>query len=245
VIWLTWRRYRVRLILLALYVLALIVFMFITEHAFHIATAHCPQQLIRTDQGDFCGHGVSRIESNASWVANGIGILPVLIGMVFGAPLVATELYAQTNRLTWMQGVTRTKWLVYSWLTLTTATVFLMSMLALFVQWWATHVVASNFSGGGLNQQYPFMITGVAPVALTIFSLSFGAFVGVAVRRFVSPYFVTLIGLAVAWTFLGNKYRPTVPSDYWLRQWSEAGIYAALSATFLGLAIWAVRRWRV
>jgi hypothetical protein len=243
-IWLTWRRYRVRLILLTLYIAAIIIFMFITEHAFQVATAHCPSGAIPYDQGTLCGHGTPRIEGNASWVANGIGILPALIGMVFGAPLVATELAAQTNRLTWMQGVTRTKWLIYSWLTLTTATVLLMSILALLVQWWATHIIASNFSGGGLIQQYPFMISGVAPIALTIFSLSFGVFVGIAVRRVVSPYPVTFIGLVVVWTFLGNRYRPTVPSDYWVRQWSEAGIYLALSALFLTLAIWLVRRWR-
>jgi hypothetical protein len=120
-----------------------------------------------------------------------------------------------------------------------------MSILALFVQWWATHIIASTFSGGGLIQQIPFMISGVAPIALTIFSLSFGAYVGVAVRRFVSPYPITFIGLAVVWGFLGSRYRPLVPSDYWLKQWSTAGIYLALSATFLGLAIWSVRKWRV
>ena len=39
--WLTWRRYRVRIILLALYVVALIVFMIITEHAYQSALTSC------------------------------------------------------------------------------------------------------------------------------------------------------------------------------------------------------------
>jgi hypothetical protein len=230
---------------LALYVLALIVFMILTGHAFHVATAHCPPGAIPYDQGTLCGHSVPRIESRASWVANGIGLLPVLIGLIFGTPIVATEIAAKTNRLSWTQGVTRTKWFLCSWLSLATAAVGLMSLLALFVQWWTTHTIASNFSGGGLNQQFPFMISGVAPIALTILSITFGAFIGVAVRRVVSPYFVTFVGLAVVWGTLGSRLRPKLMSDYWSRQWNEVEIYLALTALFLALAVWSIRRWRV
>lgn len=40
-IWITWRRYRVRIILLALYVVALIIFMIVTEQAYQGALTSC------------------------------------------------------------------------------------------------------------------------------------------------------------------------------------------------------------
>ena len=39
-------------------------------------------------------------------------IAPAVIGMFWGAPLVARELEAGTHRLVWNQSVTRTRWLL-------------------------------------------------------------------------------------------------------------------------------------
>ena len=38
-------------------------------------------------------------------------VLPAIIGLFWGAPLVARELEAGTHRLVWNQSVTRTRWL--------------------------------------------------------------------------------------------------------------------------------------
>ena len=40
-----------------------------------------------------------------------IAVAPVIIGVFWGAPLVARELEAGTHRLAWTQSVTRTRWL--------------------------------------------------------------------------------------------------------------------------------------
>lgn len=205
--WLTWRRYRVRIILVALYVLAMIVFMIITEHAFRDAAIVCARLHIAVDQGFRCG-AASAAESDASWPEAGVALLPLIIGLVFGAPLVASEIEGKTNRLAWSQGVSRTRWLLSSWLTLATSTVIMMSLLALVVQWWATRIITSYSSGGGLIQPAQFDISGVGPIALALFALSLGTCVGIVFRRYLSPYAVALVGLLLVMGIMSTVVVP-------------------------------------
>jgi hypothetical protein len=257
-IWITWRRYRVRLVIVAMYVLVLIVFMIITEHAFQVAVHKCVQALtpnvhINCSSASPVGPDtkvmrpfsrVLRTESHASQVAIGILFLPILIGSVFGTPLIASEMDAKTNRLAWSQSVTRTRWFLTSWLTLAIPAVSAMSLFALIVQWWVTHINASLFSGGGLNQQLPFEISGVVAIAYTIFALSFGVCVGILVRRFVSPYPVTFLIGGYVGSYVCEENRYPLNTHYWEGQWNAAAIFLAMSAVLLGLTVVAVRRWR-
>ena len=43
-----------------------------------------------------------------------LAVAPAIIGVFWGAPLVARELEAGTHRLAWTQSVTRTRWLATS-----------------------------------------------------------------------------------------------------------------------------------
>ena len=144
-IWVTWQRYRVRFLVLAFYVGVLIVAMFITEHAYEIAKASfgsCPA----------CSTAFSNAQKNGTYVSVGLAVVPLLVGLVLGASIVASEFESKTNRLAWSQGMTRTRWLVCTWSILAIATVALMSVLVLFTQWWATHIVTSAGNGGALIQ---------------------------------------------------------------------------------------------
>jgi hypothetical protein len=194
--WITWRRYRVRIISLGLYMVALIVFMVLTQHAFQNAAVVCGRLHIDISQGRHC-NSASSAESHGSLVETAIAFLPLFIGLVLGTPMVATELENKTNRLAWSQGVTRTRWLVRTWLTLAIPTVVVMSLFALIVEWWATHVVTSISSGGGLIQPAQMLISGVAPIALALLFLTLGMFIGIAVRRFLSPYATSVVGCFV------------------------------------------------
>jgi len=206
--WLTWRRYRVRVILMALYALALIVFMIITEHVYQSALTSCG---IRPTGSQLraCSGVISGAESHDSWVVVGLGIFPFLIGLILGTPLIASELEAKTNRLAWAQGVTRTRWLLMSWLTLVIPVVITMSLLALTIQWWLTHVRASDFVGTGLIQSNQFDISGVAPIVAAVFALSFGACVGALWGRISWSVAATFVGL---WLVLGTMMGRIVPS---------------------------------
>lgn len=194
--WITWRHYRVRIISLGLYVVALIVFMVLTQHAFQNAAVVCSRLHISISRGDHC-NAASLAESHGSLVETAIATLPFFIGLFLGTPLVASELERKTNRLAWSQGVTRTRWLVRTWLTLAIPTVVVMSLFALIVQWWATHIVTSISSGGGLIQPAQMLISGVAPIALALLLLTLGMFIGITVRRFFSPYATSVVAFLV------------------------------------------------
>src|ERR1035437_8616701 len=47
-----------------------------------------------------------------TWLGFLVIVIPGIIGVFWGAPLVARELEAGTFRLAWTQSVTRTRWLV-------------------------------------------------------------------------------------------------------------------------------------
>jgi ABC-type transport system involved in multi-copper enzyme maturation permease subunit len=188
----TWRRYRIRIIALSLYVVALIVFMILTHHAFQDAATVCGRLHIDVNLGRHCNAAASA-ESHGSLVETAIALLPLFIGFFLGTPMVASELERKTNRLAWSQGITRTKWLVRTWLTLAIPTVVVMSLFALIVQWWATHIVTSISSGGGLIQPAQMLISGVAPIAFALLLLTLGMFIGTTVRRFFSPYATSVV----------------------------------------------------
>jgi hypothetical protein len=169
--WLTWRRYRVRIVVFALYALALIVLMIITEHGFRGVLTSCNHHDIAAFQDRACRSAASRVEGRDGVAVLGLALAPILIGLVFGTPLVASEFEAKTNRLAWAQGITRTRWLLVVWSTLAVVTVVMMSILAVFAHWWAADVFGIVVTGNGLS--IPTGNTGVVLVATAVFSLSF------------------------------------------------------------------------
>ena len=236
--WLTWRRYRVRLILLALYVVALTICMLLTEHQIPNLVTGCGSVVTLTAHGRACVAARSHVLSRDQVIVLGITFAPVLMALSLGAPLVASEFQAKTNRLAWAQGVTRTKWLLVTWLTLTIPAMVLMSLLELATGWWATHVY--GIAVVGQIQSVPTGLTGVAPVAIALFALSFGVCIGASFRSSSMSAAATLIGLVVVLTFISIKVHGPQP----LSQWGVAGIYVLLAGASLGLSVWTVRRLR-
>jgi hypothetical protein len=208
--WVTWRRFRTRVVLLALFMLMLTFFMIMTLHGYHDAVAKCGTQAGMSFPETACARMVHRAESHANYVSMGIGLLPFLVGLMLGAPLVASEIENRTNRLAWSQGITRTRWLLSGWLTIAVPVVIAMSLFGLIVQWWASHVVTSSAFGAGLIQNTAFDISGVAPIAFSVFALSCGTCFGVASRRFLSPYLGTFVALFAVAEFMYVKIFPTL-----------------------------------
>ena len=117
---------------------------------------------------------------------------PCLLGMVFGAPLVAGELENYTNRLAWTQGKSRTKWIIVKWCVVGLSLVTVIALLTLIVQWWTGHaaerlstslMAALRLGGGGRLQPLYFPITGLALSAYTLFAFALGTALGAAIRK--------------------------------------------------------------
>ena len=118
-------------------------------------------------------------------------LVPLLIGLFAGAPLIARELEHGTHRLVWMQGVTRRRWLLVKiGLVLGGAAVFAAAVSALVYWWWTPYerVGTSRF------EELEFDIQGLVPVGYTIFAVALGVAAGALVPRVLPAMAVTVAG---------------------------------------------------
>jgi hypothetical protein len=136
--------------------------------------------------------------------------VPALIGLFWGAPLVARELEAGTYRLAWNQSVTRTRWLATKLATVGLAGIATAGLLSLGVSWWAQHIDQT-----ALDRITPlvFGARGVVPIAYAAFALAVGVTAGMLLRRTVPAMAATLAvyvgAVAVMPVIRGNLLVPT------------------------------------
>ncbi len=69
-----------------------------------------------------------------------IYVVPALIGVFWGAPLIARELETGTHRLAWNQSVTRTRWLATKLVIVGAAAAVTVGLLSWAVTSWAHHI---------------------------------------------------------------------------------------------------------
>lgn len=107
-------------------------------------------------------------------------LLPGLIGMFVGGPLVAREYESGTFRFAWTQGAGRTRWIVTKLTLLGLALTAATQALDLLYGWWRAPF--TGLSGSGLNGVV-FELSGLLPAARTLFVFALGACCGALVRR--------------------------------------------------------------
>ena len=71
------------------------------------------------------------------WLGVLVLVAPGLIGMFWGAPLVAREFEEGTFRLAWTQSVTRTRWMAVKLAVVGLASMAAAGLLSLVVTWWS------------------------------------------------------------------------------------------------------------
>ena len=131
-------------------------------------------------------------------------ILPPLVGMFVGAPLVARELESGTFRLIWTQSVTRLRWLLTTIGGLTLVILLVFAAFIPLVFWWKGPFAIGG-SGIG-SQNYP--IEGILPLAYMTFALALGIAAGTLLRRTVPAMFATLVIYVAVALAIGNWLRP-------------------------------------
>jgi ABC-type transport system involved in multi-copper enzyme maturation permease subunit len=139
-IWLTWRQHRLQL-LLGTAVLALLALLLIPS-GFAIASAFRGSGLpdCLAVPGSECHALQSVFDSRYSSLRFTIPlflILPALIGVFWGAPLLARESEQGTHRLARTQSVGRLRWTLTKLATLSAATVLGAALLAWLLSWWS------------------------------------------------------------------------------------------------------------
>jgi hypothetical protein len=121
------------------------------------------------------------------WLGVLVAAAPALLGMFWGAPLVARELEEGTFRLAWTQSITRTRWLITRLAVGGLASVAGAGLLSLIVTWWA-----SPLDRAGLSQFAAFDERAIAPAGYAAFAFVLGAAAGALIRRTLPAMLATL-----------------------------------------------------
>ncbi|MFE2373572.1 transporter [Streptomyces sp. NPDC059398] len=119
-------------------------------------------------------------------------VLPVLIGLFWGAPLIGRELESGTFRLALTQGISPVRWFASRFAFAAVCTVLVSAALAgLFAWWWAP--VSNALDGLYWSDSLVFDATGPAAVAAALFGLAAGTAAGLVLRRMVPAMGVALV----------------------------------------------------
>jgi hypothetical protein len=157
----------------------------------------------------------------------GIGLIliaPALIGIFWGAPLLARELESGTYRLAWTQSISRTRWLVVKLALTGLAAMALTEALSLIFAWWQDPIakaVSLGSTGGIANPFQPgpfstviFATTGITPLGYAAFAFTLGTAAGALIRRTVPAMALTLAVFAAAQVAMPLLVRPhLIPPD--------------------------------
>jgi ABC-2 family transporter protein len=131
-----------------------------------------------------------------------LNLLPLVIGLFWGAPLLAYEVEHGTHRLVWTQTPGRGGWLTVKLAAMVIATTLAGIGMALLVSWWFEPFqrVAS------LSRISPdtFGLVGIVPVGYALFAFALAAASGAILRRTLPAMGVTLVGFAAARLLVAN-----------------------------------------
>lgn len=142
-------------------------------------------------------------------------VLPAVIGVFWGVPMVTRELETGTHSLVWNQTVTRKRWLSTKLGIGALAATAAAGMLSLGVSWWASLIDALASENPGqaeLTRMVPvvFAARGIAPIGYAAFALVLGIAIGILLRRTVAAMAVTLVVLTAVMVAVPLFVRPYV-----------------------------------
>jgi ABC-2 family transporter protein len=195
-IWLTWRQSRAAVAMMAAALAALSVILGLTGPG--LADTYSDGVAACTAQGGGCSDFADRFLQDH--VRAGIAVtavmlvLPALIGLFWGAPLIARELEAGTHRLVWNQSVTRTRWLAVKLGLLGLVTVAAAGLGTFAVDWWTDPIDNAALAAGDVSRMEPLLFgaRGIVPIGYAAFAFALGVTVGMLVRRTLPAMAITL-----------------------------------------------------
>ncbi|GAA3021614.1 ABC transporter permease [Streptosporangium longisporum] len=119
-------------------------------------------------------------------------VLPALIGLFWGAPLITRELEAGTHLLVWNQSVTRGRWLAVKLGLIGLTAVLAAGACGLLVTWWSGPLDRSAVPELAMMAPLVFGARGIAPMGYAAFAFVLGVTVGMLVRRTLPAMALTL-----------------------------------------------------
>jgi ABC-type transport system involved in multi-copper enzyme maturation permease subunit len=131
--------------------------------------------------------------------------VPAIIGLFWGAPLIAGELEGGTFRLAWTQSVTRTRWLAVRLAVVGLASMAVAGLFSLMLTWWSSpldRALGTPFSS--------FDYRDLVPVGYAAFAFTLGVTAGVLFRRTLPAMAVALFAFVAVRLSFSNVVRPVL-----------------------------------
>jgi hypothetical protein len=187
--WLVWRQYRNQAYLAAAALAAFAVLLLVTGQQmasqYHTALSLCAAS-------HSCGNLANTLTLGnpvVSLLVTLTVVVPCLLGVFWGGPLVARELETGTSQFAWMQSVTRRRWLIIKvgWILLAAAAWG--GAVSALVTWWSSPVNAlehQNF------QPAQFDIQGIVPIGYALFAVALGIATGTLLRHSLPAMAITI-----------------------------------------------------
>ncbi|MCP2324305.1 hypothetical protein HDA40_002812 [Hamadaea flava] len=200
-IWFTWRQVRSQTVitaaaLAAFGVLLLVTAGIITDLYAEVAACHSGCESVVSTF-------LARFRASAAFptylaALGAMYLLPLLLGIFGGAPLIARELESGTHRLVWNQSVTRTRWLAVRLAAGVAIAVTSTGLLS-----WAVTVWSQRVDSASQDRVIPLLFgsRGILPVAYALFAFLLGVTTGMLLRKVVPAIALTLalyVGSVVA-----------------------------------------------
>ena len=203
---LIWRLHRVHAIASAVVIVAVAALIVPTgiaiANSYHHAVLNCSVNHVGCGGIAFTVFGSNSVFT--SLVQDLAMAVPLVVGILWGAPLVPREFEAGTEDFAWTQGVTRRRWVLTNlgWALL--AAVAWGGALAALFTWWRG---PDNAVDGPVKFIY-FDVQGVAPIAYTVFAMALGIAAGALFRRVVPAIMTTLVVFPAVRIVTALYFRP-------------------------------------
>ncbi|MEV2273202.1 hypothetical protein [Nonomuraea africana] len=213
-IWLTWRQLRGSAAMMAAVLVILAIVLALTgpdlASRYSAGIAACTQD-------NTCGRFFDRFFGGHDMpfmaVSLVVLLLPAVVGLFWGAPLITRELEAGTHLMVWNQSITRTRWLAVK-LGLTGLVAMAAACLCgLMVTWWSGPLDMSAPDELALMAPLVFGARGIAPMGYAAFAFVLGVTVGMVVRRTLPAMALTLAVFA-PWAWWCAAPCPPWPSRW-------------------------------
>lgn len=169
------------------------------SHLFNTLVAHC-----HTD----CGLATTEFLSHDTFMDRVLDVVaraaPALLGLFWGAPLLAREFESGTHRLAWTQSVSRSRWLVTKLALGGVATMTIAGLLTLTITRW--YRIRDQVS-----DQNPYAVfdrRDIVPVAYAAFAFASGALIGAVIRRAITAMAATLGAFVIVRIAISIWVRP-------------------------------------
>ncbi|HKT02696.1 MAG TPA: LapA family protein [Rugosimonospora sp.] len=139
----------------------------------------------------------------AAWndIVYALGFTPVLVGLFWGAPLIAREVEQGTHRLAWTQSISRSRWLTVRLGLYLICALALGALLTWLFTWWSGPLFHLEPDSYNNIQPQVFESRGIILAVNTCYAFALGTAAGAVIRRTVPAMGVAAAGYFADRTF--------------------------------------------